>query len=213
VPELIRAVEADPKEYLLGIYIRKQQPGQMPLVHATDFFVYQSQVLNGAARKTMGAEAPLQEALRVTLGVERRLVRLSQHEGVVDSEGAELLAVSQEKAEVLPRKGHQLQRYRDAGLRHVILQSAGRQLEAGRAGAAFEDQVAWRKSIVLTAPVARSDCRKAGTLRALAASLDEQDGVAERDRLRRDATRIKNELVAAYSWDDRAVATGLGART
>jgi hypothetical protein len=61
VPELIRAVEAGPKEYLLGIYIRKQQPGQMPLVHATDFFVYQSQVLNGAARKTMGAEAPLQK--------------------------------------------------------------------------------------------------------------------------------------------------------
>ena len=95
---------------------------------------------------------------------------------------------------------------------HVVLQCAGRQLEAGRAGAAFEDQVAWRKSIVLPASVARSDCRKAGTLRALAASLDEQDGVAERDRLRRDATRVKNEFVAAYSLDDRAVAKGLGAR-
>ena len=44
----------------------------------------------------------------------------------VYSEGAELLAVGQEEAEVLPRQGHQLQRYRDAGLRHVVLQSAGR---------------------------------------------------------------------------------------
>src|SRR5947207_11558000 len=135
---------------------------------------------------------------------------VGQYEGVVDSESAELLAIGQEKAEVLARQGHQLQRDRDAGLGHVVLQSAGRKLEAGRAGAAFE--VAWRKTIVLPAPVARGDCRKAGTLRALAASLDEQDGVAERNRLRRDATRVKNELVAAYSLDDRAVAAGLGAR-
>ena len=92
------------------------------------------------------------------------------------------------------------------------MQSAGRQPEAGRAGAAFEDQVAWRKCIVLPAPVARGDCRKAGTLRALAASLNEQDGIAERNRLLCDATRVKNELVAAYSLDDRAVAKGLGAR-
>ena len=42
--------------------------------------------------------------------------------------------------------------------------------------------------------------------------LDEQDGVAERDRLLCDATRVKNELVAAYSVDDRAVAARLGAR-
>jgi len=137
---------------------------------------------------------------------------IGQHEGVVDSEGAELLAIGQEKAEVLARQGHQLQRDRDAGLGHVVLQSAGRKLEAGRAGAAFEDQVAWRKSIVLPASVARGDCRKAGTLRSLAASLDEQDGVAERDRLRRDATCVKNELVAAYSLDNPAVANGLGAR-
>jgi len=136
---------------------------------------------------------------------------LGQYEGIVDSEGTELLAVGQEEAEVLPRQGHQLQRYRDAGLGHVILQSAGRQLEAGRAGAACEEQVAWRKSIVLPAPVARGDRRIAGTLRILATSLDEQDGVAERDRLRRDASRVKNELVTAYSWDDRPVA-GLGAR-
>ena len=33
---------------------------------------------------------------------------LGQYEGVVDSEGAELLAVGQEKAEVLPRQGQQL---------------------------------------------------------------------------------------------------------
>src|SRR5436190_22916075 len=109
-----------------------------------------------------GHRDPFAEALRVALRVERRLVRLGQHEGVVDSEGAEPLAVGQEKAEVLARQGHQLQRDRDAGLGHVVLQSAGRKLEAGRTGAAFEDQVAWRKSIVLPAPVARSDCRKAG---------------------------------------------------
>jgi len=48
--------------------------------------------------------------------------------------------------------------------------------------------------------------------RSLASSLDEQDGVAEMDRLRRDATRVKNKLVAAYSLDDRAIAAGLGAR-
>jgi hypothetical protein len=76
---------------------------------------------------------PLAETLRIALRVERRLM-LGQDEGIVDSESAELLAVGQEKAEVLPRQGHQLQRYRDAGLGHVILQSAGRQPEAGRAG-------------------------------------------------------------------------------
>src|SRR5438128_3168127 len=70
---------------------------------------------------------------------------VGQYEGVVDSESAELLAIGQKKAEVLARQGHQLQRDRDAGLGHVVLQSAGRKLEAGRAGAAFEDQVAWRK--------------------------------------------------------------------
>jgi len=67
VPDLIPAVEAGPKQVLLGIYIRKQQPGQMPLVHATDF-VYQSQVLDGAARKTMGAEAPLQKPCALHCG-------------------------------------------------------------------------------------------------------------------------------------------------
>ena len=67
MPELIRAVEAGPKELLLGIYIRKQQPGQMPLVHARDF-VYQSQVLGGAARKTMGADAPLQKPCALHCG-------------------------------------------------------------------------------------------------------------------------------------------------
>src|SRR5436309_5368112 len=170
--------------------------------------------ITASSRRTAqddGRGRPLAEALRVALRVERRLM-VGQYEGVVDSESAELLAIGQEKAEVLARQGHQLQRDRDAGLGHVVLQSAGRKLEAGRAGAAFEDQVAWRKTIVLPAPVARGDCRKAGTLRALAASLDEQDGVAERNRLRRDATRVKNELVAAYSLDDRAVAAGLCAR-
>ena len=67
MPDLIPAVEAGPKQVLLGIYIRKQQPGQMPLVHATDF-VYQSQVLDGAARKTMGAEAPLQKPCALHCG-------------------------------------------------------------------------------------------------------------------------------------------------
>src|SRR5437016_6298086 len=183
----------------------------MPLTPATCHIGYHT-VSSWRTAQDDGRGRPLAEALRVALRVERRLVRLSQHEGVVDSEGAELLAVGQKKAEVLARQGHQLQRDRDAGLGHVVLQCAGRQLEAGRAGAAFEDQVAWRKTIVLPAPVARGDCRKAGTLRALAASLDEQDGVAERNRLRRDATRVKNELVAAYSLDDRAAAAGLCAR-
>ena len=50
---------------------------------------------------------------------------LGQYEGVVDSEGAELLAVGQEEAEVLPRQGDQLQRYRDAGLGHVIRNDVG----------------------------------------------------------------------------------------
>jgi hypothetical protein len=69
----------------------------------------------------------------------------------------------------------------------------GASWKPAEAGATFEEQVAWRKSIVLTASVARGDYRKAGTLRALAASLDEQDGIAERDRLHGDATRVKND--------------------
>jgi hypothetical protein len=169
--------------------------------------------ITASSRRTAqddGCGRPLAEALRVALRVERRLM-LGQYEGIVDSEGAELLAVGQEEAEVLPRQGHQLQRYRDAGLGHVVLQCAGRQLE-GRAGATLEEQVAWRKSRVVPAPVARGERRKEGTLRILAAPLDNQDGVAEGDRLHRDASRVKNELVAAYSWDDRAVAKGLGAR-
>src|SRR5207245_6586774 len=73
--------------------------------------------ITASSRRTAqddGRGRPLAEALRVALRVERRLVRLSQHEGVVDSEGAELLAVGQKKAEVLARQGHQLQRDRDA---------------------------------------------------------------------------------------------------
>jgi hypothetical protein len=65
---------------------------------------YQLQLLAGARRRTVGADAPLTEPLRVALRVERRLM-LGQYEGVVDSEGAELLAVGEEKAEVLPRQG------------------------------------------------------------------------------------------------------------
>jgi hypothetical protein len=62
------------------------------------------------------------------------------------------------------------------------------------------------ETIVLPAPVARGDCRKAGTLRALAASLDEQDGVAERNRLRCGGTKGRRTLDRRQSsriWDKR----------
>ena len=110
---------------------------------------YQLQLLAGARRRTIGADAPLQKPCALHCGSSAAFM-LGQYEGVVDSEGAELLAVGQEEAEVLTRQGHQLQRYRDASLGHVILQSAGRQPEAGRARADFEDQVAWRKLRIRT---------------------------------------------------------------
>src|SRR5207245_3488853 len=60
--------------------------------------------ITASSRRTAqddGCGCPLAEALRVALRVERRLM-LGQYEGIVDSEGAELLAVGQEEAEVLP---------------------------------------------------------------------------------------------------------------
>src|SRR5437667_10495438 len=53
---------------------------------------YQLQLSSWRGAQDDGRRGPLAEALRIALRIERRLM-IGQHEGVVDSEGAELLAV------------------------------------------------------------------------------------------------------------------------